>query len=163
MERGRISSPNRFQKVWRENHVLDWIVAEFKPAVPGALVKAVTVLLFVTLHKNMLIEANWVLYARHLHIWNEIHYDDVGIIVVNRHTLNLTPHGCYSELNVTQGQMQKSSRSLQPSWTSSDTYINVKKGVERIMQVKGWNNFGNRWINKQCFLMDNILPLGFSV
>ena len=69
--------------------------------------KAVTVLLFVTLHGSMVIEANSVSYARHLHIWSEIHDDDIGIIVVNRHTLNLTQYGYYSRLNVTQGQMQK--------------------------------------------------------
>jgi len=89
MEIGSISSPGKFPKVQRENHIVDWIVAEFRPAVPGALVKAVTVLLFVILHGSMVIEANPILYARHLHIWSEIHGDDIGIIVVNRHTLNL--------------------------------------------------------------------------
>lgn len=69
---------------------MDWTVAEFRPADPGALVKAVTVLLFVTLCGSTVIEANPVSYVRHLHIWSEIHDDDIGIIVENRRTLNLT-------------------------------------------------------------------------
>lgn len=97
------------------------MAAEFRLAVPGALVKPITILLFVTLHGSIVIEANPVLYARCLHTCSEIHDDDIGIIVVNRQALNLTQSGFYSRLNVTRGQMQKSLRLLQPSWTSLDT------------------------------------------